>query len=316
MQTDYYKILGVKQNASDAEIKKQYRLLARKYHPDVSKLRNAEKRFKEVNEAYDILKNKEKRSNYDRFGSADGNPFSGGFSPPPNGGGQYQSSGGAGRASDFGGFGQGNFGDIFDKMFNNGGNTQQSQQRQDGFSSGFGGQNAHTNRPADQSIDVSVTLEDVFSGAEKTFRLSLPGRKEPKRLKVKIPKGIKEGQKIRLSKQGNNGADIFLVIKYKAHHLYTVEENDIFINLPITIWEAALGSVLTIPTLGGDVEMKIPSNSQSGSKLRLKGRGLGQVAGNQYVTLLIKLAPKPNEELQEIYAKIKQISDYNPREDL
>jgi curved DNA-binding protein len=317
MPTDFYKILGVERNASDAEIKKQYRRLARKYHPDVSKLKNAEKRFKEVNEAYDVLKNKEKRSNYDNFGSADGNPYGGGgFRPPPNGGPQYQSSRGA-DAGDFGGFGQGNFGDIFDTMFNSGGQTQQSH---DGFSSrpgaGTGGFSGASNKPAEQSIEVSVSLEDVFNGAEKTFRLSLPGQKEPKRLKVKIPKGIKEGQKIRLSKQGSNGADVFLVIKYTKHHLYTLEANDVFINLPITVWEAALGTTLTIPTLGGNVEMKIPAGSQSGKKLRLKGRGLGKVPGYQYVTLLIKLDPNPNKEVEELYTKIKELSDFNPRENL
>jgi curved DNA-binding protein len=311
MPTDFYKILGVERNASSVEIKKQYRRLARKYHPDVSKLKNAEKRFKEVNEAYDVLKNKEKRSNYDNYGSADGNPFADGFRPPPGGGPQYQSSRSA-DAGDFGGFGQGNFSDIFDKMFNSGGQRQQSH---DGFSSGPGGFSG-AQKPAEQSIEVSVSLEDVFNGAEKTFRLSLPGQKEPKRLKVKIPKGIKQGQKIRLSKQGSNGADLFLVIKYKTHHLYTLEANDIFINLPITVWEAALGTTLTIPTLGGNVEMKIPAGSQSGKKLRLKGRGLGKVAGNQFVTLLIKLDPKPSKEIEEIYAKMKQISEYNPRENL
>ncbi|MFK5987076.1 MAG: DnaJ C-terminal domain-containing protein [Pseudomonadota bacterium] len=309
MPTDYYKILGVDRNASDDEIKKQYRRLARKYHPDVSKLRNAEKRFKEVNEAYDVLKNKEKRNNYDRFGSADGNPFQGGgFTPPPNGGAGFNSA----NRSDFGGFGQGSFSDIFDKMFNQ---EAPSGQPQDGFSrsSGFTGNPQASTQP-EQTIEVSVSLEDVFSGSEKTFRLSLPGLKEAKRLKVKIPKGIKEGQKIRLSKQGSQGADLYLKIKYKKHQLYTIEGNDIHLNLPITVWEAALGGTLSIPTLGGIVEMKIPAGSQSGKKLRLKGRGLGIVPGNQYVTLLIKLESDPDSKMQKLYQQMKEISLFNPRE--
>ncbi len=309
MATDFYKILEVKRDASDDEIKKQYRRLARKYHPDVSKLKNAEKRFKEVNEAYDVLKNKEKRSNYDRFGSADANPFQGGgFTPPPGGG--FRNAG----AGDFGGFGQGSFNDIFDKMFHPGGGP--SGQNQSGFSenSGFTG-NPHTAKQAEQTIEVAISLEDVYHGGEKTFRLSLPGLKEAKRLKVKIPKGIKEGQKIRLSKQGSNGSDLFLKIKYKSHHLYTIDGNDIFLNLPITVWEAALGSTLSIPTLGGTVEMKIPAASQSGKKLRLKGRGLGKVAGDQYVTLLIKLETNPDKEIQQLYEQMKEHSQFNPRED-
>jgi len=308
MPLDYYKILGVNRNSSDDEIKKQYRRLARKYHPDVSKLKNAEKRFKEVNEAYDILKNKEKRSNYDRFGSADGNPFQGGgFRPPPHGNNRYQSTG---QSDNFGGFGQGSFSDIFDKMFNPG---DASGQRQDGFSSGAGFSQNQSQKKSEQTVEVSVSLEDVYQGIEKTFRLTLPGQKEAKRLKVKIPKGIKEGQKIRLSKQGHQGADLFLKIKLKKHHLFTIDGNDIHLNLPITVWEAAMGATLSIPTLGGTVEMKMPAGSQSGKKLRLKGRGLGKNPGDQYVTLLIKLDPKPSKEMDDIYQKMKKLSQFNPR---
>jgi curved DNA-binding protein len=308
MPLDYYKILGVSHSSSDDEIKKQYRRLARKYHPDVSKLKNAEKRFKEVNEAYDVLKNKEKRSNYDRFGSADGNPFQGGgFKPPPQGGARYRSSG---QQNDFGGFGQGSFSDIFDHMFTGGG----SSQRQDGFSSDAGFTQNQSSKAPEQTIEVSVSLEDVYQGIEKTFRLTLPGQKEAKRLKVKIPKGIKEGQKIRLNKQGHQGADLFLKIQFKKHHLFSIEGNDIHLNLPITVWEAALGATLSIPTLGGTVEMKMPAGSQSGKKLRLKGRGLGANPGDQYVTLLIKLDPKPNKEMDKIYQQMKKLSQFNPRE--
>jgi curved DNA-binding protein len=300
MTLDYYKVLGVNRNATDDEIKKQYRRLARKYHPDVSKLKNAEKRFKEVNEAYDVLKNKEKRSNYDRFGSADGNPFQGGgFRPPPQGNTRYQSTG---QTGDFGGFGQGSFSDIFEKMFNTGAGSQ--TQGQGGFSSAAGFNTDQSKKQTEQSIEVFVSLEDVYLGVEKTFRLSLPGHKEAKRLKVKIPKGIKEGQ---------NGADLYLIIKFKKHHLFTLDGDDIHLNLPITVWEAALGATLSIPTLGGTVEMKMPAGSQSGKKLRLKGRGLGKNPGDQYVTLLIKLDPETNKEMDKIYQQMKNISQFNPR---
>jgi curved DNA-binding protein len=310
MPLDYYKILGVSQSASDDEIKKQYRRLARKYHPDVSKLKNAEKRFKEINEAYDVLKNKQKRSNYDRFGSADSNPFQGGgFTPPPGGGANYQRTG---QAGDFGGFGQGSFSDIFDKMFHPGDSTNQGYE--DFSTAGGFSSKQRSQTQAEQTVEVSVSLEDIYQGAEKTFRLTLPGQKDAKRLKVKIPKGIKEGQKIRLSKQGHQGADIYLKIKFKKHHLFTLDNHDIHLNIPITVWEAALGTTLSIPTLGGTVDMKMPAGSQSGKKLRLKGRGLGKTPGDQYVTILIKLDPEPTQEMKKLYQKMKELSQYNPRE--
>jgi len=303
MALDYYKILGVDKNASDDEIKKQYRRLARKYHPDVSKLRNAEKRFKEINEAYDVLKSKEKRANYDQFGSPDGNPWgAGGFTPPPGG----RSS----QGDDFGGFGQGSFSDIFGKMFNQGG-SQRSQRSpfDDPFSGG-----PKTSKPEAQTVDVSVDLEDIYNGGNKTFVLTMPGQQEPKRLKVKIPKGVKEGQKIRLSGQGNQGSDLFLKINYKKHSLYQVEGPDIMLDLPLTPWEAALGTQVSIPTLGGKVEMKIPPGSQGGKKMRLKGRGLGNKAvGDQYVTIVIKIPPETDKKLAALYEKMKNLSQYNPR---
>jgi len=304
MAIDYYKILGVERNASDDEIKKQYRRLARKYHPDVSKLRNAEKRFKEINEAYDVLKNKEKRANYDQYGSAEGNPWgAGGFTPPPHGR--------SARGEDFGGFGQGSFSDIFSKMFNQGGG--QSNRQRSPFDQPFSG-NPKSNKTEAQTVEVSVDLEDIYNGGNKTFVLTMPGQNDPKRLKVKIPKGIKEGQKIRLSKQGNQGSDLFLKINYKKHPLYQVEGSDIHLELPITPWEAALGAQVSIPTLGGTVEMKIPAGSQAGKKLRLKGRGLGsKETGDQYVTIVIKIPPDTDKKLLALYEKMQKVSNYNPR---
>jgi len=303
MSTDYYKILEVSKQASDAEIKKQYRKLARKYHPDVSKLKNAEKRFKEINEAYDVLKNKEKRRQYDTFGQA--GPSAGGFNP----GGSGFNPGGS--SADFGGFGGGSFSDIFENMFTGGAgrqsgfNTQQSQRTQ----------RQSTSRQANtQTLEIQVQLEDVFMGAEKIFNLSIPGEKNSKRIKVKIPKGIEEGKKIRLPSQGQNNSDILLKINYAKHSLFILENNDILLNLPLTIWEAALGATISVPTLGGKVDLKIPPNSQSGRKLRLKGRGLGKPIGDQYVTLMIKVPPENNNELVKLYSQIKSCSSYNPRE--
>lgn len=310
-QKDFYKILGVNRNASDAEIKKQYRRLARKYHPDVSKLSNTEALFKEVNEAYDVLKDKEKRSNYDRFGSADGSPFQGGFTPPPGG---FNSSQ-RGRSAGFGGFGQGNFSDIFDGMFKN---ARGGQFDSDNFSQ----QRHHTqsHKGKDQTVSISIPLEDAYHGANRTLNVHIPGESGQKKLKVKIPKGIKEGQKIRLSGQGGKGhqanGDLFLEIKFTQHKYFTLVDKDINLILPITPWEAALGTSLSIPTLGGTVEMKLPANTKGGKKLRLKGRGLpGKTAGDQYVILQIMTPKADTSELKELYKKMEKISHFNPRED-
>jgi len=304
---DYYQVLGVKRSASDAEIKKQYRRLARKYHPDVSKVNDAEAHFKQINEAYDILKDKEKRSNYDRFGSADGNPFSGGFTPPPGG-----SRGGSNNG--FGGFGQGSFNDIFDSMFTDSAGGHFNPQ-DDTFTRQS---RARPQKGQDQTISINVDLEDSFQGTERSLHVHVPGTQSTKKLKVKIPKGIKEGQKIRLPGQGGSGpsnGDLFLEVKFNTHKHFTIDAKDIHLILPITPWEAALGSKISIPTLGGTVEMKLAANTQGGKKLRLKERGLpGKDAGDQYVTLQILTPKADTDELIAIYENMAKISQFNPRE--
>ncbi len=298
---DFYKVLGVKRSDSDADIKKQYRKLARKYHPDVSKLKNAEARFKEVNEAYDVLKDKKKRDNYDRFGSADGNPFSGG---------------GGSQGAGFGGFGQGSFNDIFDNMFSNGQGGNFSGQ-DDVFHRQQGSQRRQSAPSQDQTIDISVDLEDSYNGTERSLHVHIPGTRETKKLKVKIPKGIKAEQKIRLSGQsssGNGHGDLFLKVKFNQHKHFTIEDKDIHLVLPITPWEAALGAKVSIPTLGGTVEMTLKANTLGGKKLRLKGRGLpGKNAGDQYVILQIMTPEAKTDELKELYKKMSEIADFNPR---
>ena len=306
-QKDYYKILGVTRNSSDAEIKKQYRRLARKYHPDVSKEANAETRFKEISEAYDVLKDKKKRANYDQFGSPDGNPFGGGgFTPPPGGGsGNWKGN--------FGGFNQGSFSDIFDNMFKG---ARGGQFNENPFS---GQQRSHAqSRGKDNNVVIHVDLEDAFHGANRTINLRIPGESGTKKLKIKIPKGIKEGQKIRLGGQGSKGqhrnGDLLLEVKFNKHKYFTIDGKDINLILPITPWEAALGARVSIPTLGGKVDMKLPPNTQSGKKLRLKGRGLpGKEPGDQYVQLQIMAPEAKTDEMKKLYEKMAKISDFNPR---
>ncbi len=304
-QTDFYKTLGVKRSASDAEIKKQYRKLARKYHPDVSKVNNAEAHFKEVNEAYDVLKDKEKRSNYDRFGSVDGNPFSGGgsggFRPPPRGGQQQEGN--------FGGFE-----DIFSNMFGNQGDSFSQQRQGDPFSRQ---RQAPPQKGQDQSVSINVDLEDSYHGAERPLHFHVPGSNESKKLKVKIPKGIKEGQKIRLTGQGGHGpinGDLLIEINFNRHKYFILDGQDINLTLPITPWEAALGTKLSIPTLGGQVEMTLAANTKGGKKLRLKGRGLpGKEAGDQYVVLQIMTPEANTDALKNLYEKMAELSQFNPR---
>jgi len=229
--------------------------------------------------------------------------------PPPPGGGN----------SNFGGFGQGNFSDIFDNMFQNarGGQfndgpfsqrtSQQSQQK------------SHAAKGQNQTIKISVTLEDAYHGANRTINIRIPGESENKKLKIKIPKGIKAGQKIRLSGQGSNGihskGDLLLEVGFAKHKHFTIDEKDISLILPITPWEAALGTSLSIPTLGGKVEMKLPENTKGGKKLRLKGRGLpGKNPGDQYVILQIMTPEANTDELKKLYEKMQAISHFNPRE--
>ncbi len=305
-QKNYYKILGLDKNASEQDIKKQYRRLAKKYHPDVSKLNDTEERFKEINEAYDVLKDKTKKANYDRFGSSDGNPFHGGFTPPPGG----ATQGGFGQGS----FNQGGFGDFFEQIFtgSRGGtrfNTAGSQ------SGGF----SQHHKGKDQSVNIYVDLEDAYHGANRTLNVRIPGEQGTKKLKVKIPKGIKEHQKIRLAGQGGTGqqlnGDLMLEVNFNKHRYFSVEGKDISITLPIAPWEAALGTSLAIPTLGGQVEMKLPANTRGGKKLRLKGRGLpGKDPGDQYVKLEIVTPDAATDELKSLYEQLKQESQFNPRE--
>ena len=284
---DYYKILGVSRTASDSEIKKAYRRLAKKYHPDVSKEANAEARFKEANEAYEVLSNKEKRAEYDAFGSTGG--------AYQSAGGWSQQAGGAGFGG-FGGFGGGGHSSIFDDLFGG------------GFAGGFNQQSRP--KPQNQNATINVDLEDVFHGSSKSIRLPSGGS-----VQVKIPAGIEDGKKIRLSGKGINGGDLLLKVKINPHKQFKLDGKDISIEVPITPWEAALGTSLTVPTLAGSVKLKIPANTQSGKKMRLKGRGLkGNPAGHQYVIIRVHTPPAKTDNEINAYEMMKNtFSSWNPR---
>ena len=292
---DYYKILGVSRTATPEEIKTAYRTLARKYHPDVSKEANAEEKFKEVGEAYEVLRDKEKRAQYDQFGGQFRHGQS--FSPPP------------GWEENIGGFGQGNFSSFFENMF--GGMGGMGGGRNDNFFA----------RGDDVNAKITISLEDAFNGANKAIRRPA-GATQTGTVNVKIPAGIEPGKKIRLSGQGKAGhggkpGDLYLEIQIAPHALYRLEGKDIYLDLPITPWEAALGAKVTAPTLAGKISLNIPAGARSGQKMRLKGRGLpGKTAGDQFVVLQIMTPPANNAEAKTFYQQMADKFPFNPRENI
>lgn len=281
---DYYSILGVEPSSGEAEIKTAYRRLARKFHPDVSKEAGAEERFKEINEAYEALRDPAKRAHYDQLRNSGYRP--GQEVPPPGGG----FRGGAGDF-DFeeifaGGGAGGGFSDFFEQMFGR----------------GQGRPGAHSGpRPGgDTRAKLSVPLEAVYKG--DSVRIGVGG----KSLDIKIPKGIRQGQAIRLPNQGRNGGNLLLEVEYAAHPDFEVDGRNILHIVPVMPWLAALGGTLSVATLGGQVDLKIPPGSEAGKKLRLRGRGLpGTTPGDQIVELEI-VAPVPVTDAQrDAYASLK-----------
>ena len=304
---DYYKTLGVDRKASQDELKRAYRKLARKYHPDVSKEADATEKFKEVGEAYEVLKDKEKRSAYDQLG-ANWKAGQHGFQRPSGWQQQTGFGGGHGGASGFSSF----FEDLF-----GGGGGQYSQ----------GQQRSYSARGENIRARVSIDIEDAIDGITRNFSLHIPehdayGQSVAKlrRLNVKIPKGIREGQSIRLAGQGSPGVgggpngDLLLEVQFKSHNLYTLDDKDIYMNLPLAPWEAALGATIKVPTPQGKVSLKIAENSQAGKKMRIKGRGLpGKPAGDFYVVLQVVLPPASDDKAKELYEKMRDELEFNPR---
>jgi len=308
---DYYEIMGVKRDADQNEIKRAYRKQARKYHPDVSKEPDAENRFKEVGEAYEVLKDPEKRAAYDQLGS---NWKAGqDFQPPPDWEQGFEFHGGGFTSAD-----AKQFSDFFETLYGRG-----------GFSQGYSGQThkGFQARGEDTHAKVIIDLEDAYFGATRTLtlkhtELSADGRPQIKErtLNVRIPKGVRQGQHIRLAKQGGPGigkgesGDLYLEIMFHSHKLYYVEGKDVYMDLPVAPWEAALGATLKIPTPEGTVDLKIPSNSSSGRKLRLKGRGIpGKLSGDYYVLIQIVLPPANSEAAKVAYRELEKALPFNPR---
>jgi curved DNA-binding protein len=301
---DYYKVMGVVRDATDAQIKQAYRKLARKYHPDVSKEKDAEARFKEVGEAYEVLKSPEKRAAYDQLGK---NYRPGeDFRPPPDWDAGFEFSGA--------GPGNSNYSDFFDSLFG----AQARSGRRGDFHSGQG---------EDHHAKVLLDLEASLSGGARTFTLRMPefddsGRlvSKERTLNVQIPKGIVAGQQIRLAGQGarapGNGkpGDLYIEVDFQPHPLYRVDGRDLLLDLPVAPWEAALGATVKTPTPGGAVDLKVPAASHAGSKLRLKGRGIpADPAGDFYVILQIALPAANDDKAKAAYAAMAAALPFNPR---
>src|SRR5213594_1382381 len=307
---DYYETLGVSKTATDDEIRSAFRKLARKYHPDVAKDKKAaEEKFKEINEAYEVLGDPEKRKKYDQLGADCNRP--GGFQPPRGwewegqqpGGGFHQWGGdGGGVQFEFGGTG---FSDFFEAFFGGG--------RGRSAFGGFGGREATAERGADVEADILVTLEEALHGSTRTVSLRRAGSNKVENYQVKIPRGVHEGQRIRLRGQGEAGVrggksgDLFLRVRLARHPDFTVEGSDLIHEVKIEPWRAVLGSELVVPTLEGNVRLKIPPGTQGGQRFRLRERGLPGVSGkrgNLFVVVQINVPKKLTERERALWSEL------------
>ena len=321
---DYYATLGVARTASQDEVKRAYRKLARKYHPDVSKEPDAETRFKAVAEAHEALIDTERRAAYDAIAQrhASGQPFE----PPPGWDAGFEYSGRGDERMQRGPQGA-DFSDFFESLFGH------ANGRGNGRASG--GQ--HGRRQAagsvamqgdDHHAKVLIELLDSYAGAQRTVSLRVPVMDttghvtlQERQLEVNIPKGVRPGQHLRLSGQGAAGhggaaaGDLYLEIQFRAHPVFRVDERDIYFDLPVAPWEAALGATITAPTPEGAVQLSIPAGSAQGRKLRLKGKGLpGKEPGDLYAVLVITLPPSGAQTAQDAYAELaRAFPDFNPR---
>ncbi|MBS0212904.1 MAG: DnaJ domain-containing protein [Proteobacteria bacterium] len=301
---DYYKILGIDAGAGEAEIKGAYRKLARKYHPDVSKEAGAEDKFKAVNEAYEVLRDTQKRAAYDQLRTRGYKPGEE-FRPPPDFGNWQQAQGGREFRFDFGdaGGGRGGFSDFFESLFGGRGRARPAS----------AGSASDASSGGDVRAKLLVPLETVFAGGSHRIQV------DDRVLDVKIPAGVKPGQAIRLAGQGaklrGGTGDLLLEVEYAPHAQFEVDGANILYSVPLTPWEAALGASVSVPTLGGAVQLKIPAGSDSGRRLRLKGRGLPgkPSSGDQIVEIEVHVPKAETEDQKDFYRRMAKAFAFDPR---
>lgn len=300
---DYYQILGVDPAADSKDIKTAYRKLARKYHPDMNPEAGAEEKFKEVAEAYEVLKDAARRAEYDELRQYQGRPGNS-FEPPPNWQGNFH-SGGAGHFA-------GDFSDFFNSIF---GDTNEPRHRRSSL------------RGQDAEIEMPIFLEETVSETSKLVEYRIPVmengqlKEVKKSLKVKIPPGVQDGERIRLKGQGGSGhgdganGDLYLHIRLVPHPLFDVEGHNLVVTVPLAPWEAALGTKVTVPTLSGKIQLTIAPNSQAGQRLRIKGKGLptktGQ--GDLYALLKVVMPPSANSQVAALWQSLSEETDFDPR---
>ena len=339
---DYYEVLGVGRSATGDEIKTAYRKLARKFHPDLNPGdKAAEERFKELQEAYDVLSDPEKRKLYDQYGENWRAVQQGGGPPPPGwegaraGRGGPQAGGFDFSGFDFGGFSSSAGGsDIFEELFGSAGG-------------GRGGRGRRSNRGRDVEAEIELSLEEAHRGVRRTLSMQVAeicptcqgtgvvnddqtcptcggaGQvAKPRTIEVNIPAGVRDGSTVRLAGQGGagmNGAqagDLYLHIRLRPHPVFTVRGDDLEVDLPIAPWEAVLGARIEVPTIEGQAEMTVPAGAQSGQRMRLRGQGLNKRKGgrgNEYVRLKIVVPKETSDEERRLYEELKRVSSFNPR---
>lgn len=309
---DYYQTLGVPRDAGTEDIKKAYRRLARKYHPDVSKEAGAEEKFKDINEANEVLSDPEKRAAYDQLGYYQPGQD---FRPPP--GWEERFGHGGFSAADFGGM---DFSDLFSQLFGMAqgpGMRGRGAFRAGGFRSGGGFRAA--GQDLDVDSDLEITLEEAYQGSERSLSLSGAGVAQ-RTVKVRIPAGMIEGKRMRVAGKGRQlpsgrAGDLYLNMRIAPHRLYRLEGKDVYLDTPITAWEAALGTVISVPTPGGVVRLKVPAGAKSGQKLRLGGRGMPAPdgKGDFFVRLMIVLPAQLSAAEQALYERLREVSSFDPR---
>jgi len=319
---DYYKTLGVAKDASQKDIERAYRKLARKYHPDVNKDPDAEDRFKEINEANEVLKDPEKRAKYDRFGSAWKQAQHGGTPPPDfadifsqfgfGGGGTY--AGGPTHVEfDLGG-GASPFSSFFEVLFGGAGAEAAGRGRRVR-------RHARPARGIDQEARMPLNLEEAASGGKREIQIGESGSAERRKLTINVPPGVRSGQRLRLpgrglASDGGPRGDLYLTIEILPHPRFRLEGSDLYTVLPVTPWEAALGAQANVPTLEGDVAVKIPAGTSSGRKIRLRGKGFPRAKGERgdlYAEIRVDVPHHLTSAEKKLFEELSRESKFNPR---